>query len=136
MTSPLLQSVARIILPPALLYAAHLLFRGHNLPGGGFVAGLMVAAAFILQAVAVDRRSVRRVAPVRPERLIPLGLALAVLTGVAAQLLGAPFLTTAFGHVEIPFLGEFESSTAFFFDLGVFLVVAGVTLTILMTIEE
>ncbi|MGH7822779.1 MAG: MnhB domain-containing protein [Candidatus Binatia bacterium] len=136
MISPLLQSIARIILPPALLYAAYLLFRGHNFPGGGFVAGLMTAAAVILQYVSQERKDVDSRAPVDARVLIAVGLALAALTGIGAQLFGYPFLTSAFGHVEVPVLGHFESSTAFFFDLGVYFVVAGVTLTILLEIEE
>lgn len=134
MTSLLLSMVARIVLPPALLFAVYLFFRGHNLPGGGFVAGLMTAATIILQYVATGRA--RIYAPVDAQRLIGWGLALATLTGVGALCAGQPFLSSTFGHVEIPFLGHFEASTASLFDLGVFLVVAGVTLTILLAIED
>jgi multicomponent K+:H+ antiporter subunit A len=136
MISPLLQSVARALLPLALLVAMDLLLRGHNLPGGGFVAGLMTAAALILQFVATDRRVAERGLPCRPETLIWLGLACAGGTAVAALLLGYPLLTSAFGHVEVPLLGHFEASTAFGFDLGVYFVVTGVTLAILIAIEE
>lgn len=136
MTSILLQTIARVILPPALVYAAYLLFRGHNLPGGGFCAGLMTAAAIILQYVASERRVVDANAPLRPDGLIALGLALAAATGLGAMLLSFPFLTSTFGHITVPVLGEFESSTAVFFDLGVYFVVTGVTLSILLTIEE
>lgn len=136
MISPLLQSIARVVLPPALLMALYLLFRGHNAPGGGFIAGLLTAAAFVLQFVAGGRASVARVVPFRAERLIVMGLALALLTGVGAQALGAPFLTSTFGAVDLPVLGHLESSTAFCFDLGVYLVVTGVTVHVLLTIEE
>ncbi len=134
MNSPLLTMVARILLPPALLFAAYLFFRGHNLPGGGFVAGLMTAATIILQYVATGRARVY--APVEAQRLIGWGLALAAITGIGALMAGMPFLTSTFGHIEIPLLGHFEASTASLFDLGVFLVVAGVTLTILLAIED
>lgn len=136
MRSILLQTIARIILPPALLYAAYLLFRGHHLPGGGFVAGLMTAAAIILQYVANDRRSVEQIAPVRPEDLIALGLALAAATGLGAMVFSYPFLTSAFTHFEVPILGDFELPSALFFDLGVYFVVTGITLSILLAIEE
>ncbi len=136
MISILLNSVARIILPPALMIAAYLLFRGHNLPGGGFIAGLLTAAAFILQFVAAGRAPIARLLPFRPDLLVALGLALATLTGVGAQLFDYPFLTSTYGHLEVPVLGDFELATAFLFDLGVFLVVAGITLRILLTIEE
>jgi multicomponent K+:H+ antiporter subunit A len=136
MISILLNSVARIILPPALLIAAYLLFRGHNLPGGGFIAGLLTAAAFVLQYVAAGRAQVARVLPVRSDLLIALGLALAALTGIGAQAVGYPFLTSTYGHLDVPGLGEFESSTAFLFDLAVYLVVTGITLRILLAIED
>lgn len=127
MTSLLLSTVARIVLPPSLLVAAFLLLRGHDLPGGGFIAGLMTAGAFILQYVATDRLRAQRALPFRPAPLIPLGLALAAGTGLGAQVLGFPFLTSAVsGHL----------STAVIFDLGVYLVVTGVTLTILLAIED
>ena len=135
MISPLLQSVARILLPPALLLSATLLFRGHQLPGGGFVAGLTTAAAVILQYVAAERRIVERAVPFRPMVLIWVGLALAVATAIAALLLGHPLLTSTFVHVDMPLLGHFELSSTFCFDLGVYLVVTGVTLTILLAIE-
>jgi len=133
-TSLLLWMVSRIILPPALLFAAFLFVRGHNLPGGGFVAGLMTAATIILQYVATGRSKLSE--PVKAGRLIALGLAVATLTGLGALVLGYPFMTSAFGHVEIPIIGHVESSTAVLFDLGVFLVVTGVTLTILLAIED
>jgi multicomponent K+:H+ antiporter subunit A len=134
--SILLNSVARIILPPALLVSAYLLLRGHNYPGGGFIAGLLTAAVFVLQFVAAGRDPIARLLPFRPDVLVALGLAVAALTGVGAQVLGYPFLTSAHGHVDIPLLGHFESSTAVLFDIGVYLVVAGVTLRILLAIEE
>jgi multicomponent K+:H+ antiporter subunit A len=136
MISILLNSVARILLPPALLIAAYMLVRGHQLPGGGFIAGLVTAAAFVLQFVATGRTPVARRLPVRPEVLVALGLALAAVTGLGAQLAGQPFLTSTYGHADVPLLGHFEASTASFFDLGVYLVVTGVTLEILLAIEE
>jgi multicomponent K+:H+ antiporter subunit A len=134
--SILLQAVARMILPPAMLFAAYLLFRGHNFPGGGFIAGVLTGAAVLLQYVASERRTVDGVAPLRPEGLFVAGLALAALTGLGALVVGYPFLTSTFGHVEIPLLGHFESSTAFLFDLGVYFVVTGIVLTILLAIED
>lgn len=136
MRSILLQTIARLLLPPGLVYAAYLLFRGHHLPGGGFVAGLMTAAVIILQYVANDRRSVEESTPLRPEMLIPLGLALTVVTGLGAMLFSYPFLTSAFTHFHVPVLGEFELPSALFFDLGVYFVVTGITVSILLAIEE
>lgn len=136
MKSILLQTIARILLPPGLLYAAYLLFRGHQLPGGGFVAGLMTAAVIVLQYVANDRRSVEASAPMRPEILIPVGLALSAFTGLASMFFSYPFLTSTFTHFHVPVLGEFELASALSFDLGVYFVVAGITVAILLAIEE
>lgn len=136
MRSILLDSVARIILPPALLVSAYLFGRGHYLPGGGFIAGLVTAAAFVLQFVAAGRAQVGRVLPFRPGVLIALGLAVATCTGIGAQLFGFPFLTSTYGAVELPLIGRIEASTAVVFDFGVYLVVTGITLRILLSIEE
>lgn len=136
MKSILLQTIARILMPPALVYAAYILFRGHNFPGGGFCAGLMTAAAVLLHYVARERREVEAYVPFRPDVLIPIGLALAAATGLGAMLFSLPFLTSTFAHAHVPVLGNFESSTALFFDLGVYFVVTGITLSILLAIEE
>ena len=134
--SLMLQTIAKIVLPPAILFAVYLLFRGHNLPGGGFVAGLMTAAAVILQYVAGGRQSAGDTAPFNPVKLIPVGLLFAIGTGVVPMLLGYPFLTSTFTYAEVPLFGEFELASALFFDLAVFFVVTGVTLSILLVIEE
>jgi len=135
-TSILLRSVARIILPLAFLVAAHLLMRGHNLPGGGFVAGLMAASALILQFVATERRTAGSGLPQRPETLIWLGLLLATGTALASLLLGFPLLTHTTFAIDLPVLGHSDIATAMFFDIGVFLVVSGITLAILIAIED
>jgi multicomponent K+:H+ antiporter subunit A len=74
--------------------------------------------------------------PWRPDVFISLGLALAATTGLAAMVFAFPFLTSTFAHIQIPVLGEFESSSALFFDLGVYFVVTGTTLSILLAIED
>jgi multicomponent K+:H+ antiporter subunit A len=134
--SILLRTVVRIIVPPALVYSAYILFRGHNLPGGGFCAGLITAAAIVLQYVARERREVEEMTPFRPDLFIPVGLALALATGLGAMAFAYPFLTSAFAHVDVPVLGGLEWSSALFFDLGVYFVVTGVALSILLAIEE
>lgn len=101
--------------------------RGHNAPGGGFIAGLIIAVAALLARMSGTRTLLN----VAPTRLVPVGLALATLTGLIPLLLGKGFLTSAHGHLEWPLIGEFEWSTAVLFDAGVFLVVVGATLTII-----
>ena len=127
----LLQVVTRLLLPFAVLVALYLLLRGHNLPGGGFIAGLVLAAALVLTRVAgvgpkprLDRM---------PWQLwIAWGLVLALVTGSAAILLGFPYLTSTFGHPVLPVVGEVPLASAALFDLGVFLAVVGATLLAVM----
>lgn len=110
----------------------HYFLRGHNAPGGGFIAGLIVAAAALLARMAQERRLLT----MSPRTLVPLGLLIAFATGAVPMLWGNGFLTSAFGYVTWPFIGEFEWATAALFDLGVFLVVIGATLTIINLLAE
>lgn len=105
----------------------HFFLRGHNAPGGGFIAGLIIAVAALLGRMSGNRRLLT----VPPARLVPIGLLLAVATGIGPMLWGGGFLRSAHGHRELPLLGDTEWSTAVLFDAGVFLVVVGTTLTII-----
>lgn len=132
MHPPIMATLTRLLLPLALLVAVFILLRGHNLPGGGFIAGLITAVALIMQylangAVWTQARLHGNMHPV-----IGAGLLIAVLTGVASALYGYPFLTSSFGHFHWPLLGDFELASAMAFDLGVYLVVVGATLLILI----
>ena len=110
----------------------HFFLRGHNAPGGGFIAGLVVAVAALLVRMAQDRRLFR----LEPRRFIPVGLLLALLTGAVPMFFGDAFLKSAHGHLDWPFVGDFEWATAALFDLGVFFVVVGTTLTIIDLLAE
>lgn len=123
-----LQMLMRPLLPLALAVAAYLFLRGHNLPGGGFVAGLVTAVALILQYLAAGIDFARPRLPQRTPELLALGLALAAGTGAASWLFGRPFLTGAHGHVGLPLVGEVEIASALLFDLGVYLVVVATVL--------
>jgi multicomponent K+:H+ antiporter subunit A len=114
----------------------YLLFRGHNLPGGGFVAGLTMAVALILQYMAGGVRWAEARLDLRPVRLIGLGLATACATGIGAWLFAHPFLTSHTAHVDVPLLGELHLPSAFLFDLGVFLLVVGATALILIALSH
>ena len=98
--------IARLLLPVALVVAMHFFLRGHNEPGGGFVAGLVVAIALLMQYLVAGTRWVEAHASVRPTRWIALGLLLAAATGLGALVFGYPFLTTHTAHVTLPLLGE------------------------------
>ncbi|MDX1605830.1 MAG: hydrogen gas-evolving membrane-bound hydrogenase subunit E, partial [Candidatus Competibacterales bacterium] len=127
----LLRVVARPALPLMLLVAVYIFLRGHNLPGGGFIAGLIAALALVVQYVAGGVTWTRSRLPWDYALLIGIGLLIAVLTGLASWLFGYPFLTSAFTHVHWPVVGDFEVASAIGFDLGVFLTVVGTVLLIL-----
>jgi multicomponent K+:H+ antiporter subunit A len=123
--------IARLLLPIAFLIAAHFLLRGHNEPGGGFVAGLVVAIAYLIQYLVAGTVWVEARTQLRPVRWIALGLLTMTLTGLAAMIMGYPFLTTHTAHVAVPIIGEVHLPSAAIFDVGVFAVVVGSTLLIL-----
>jgi len=128
--------IARLLLPVSLVVAAHFLLRGHNEPGGGFVAGLVVAIAMLTQYIVGGTRWTERHARLNPPRWIGVGLLLAALTGLVAVAAGYPFLTTRTFHATLPLIGDVHLPSATFFDLGVFAVVVGATLLILTALAH
>ncbi len=105
----------------------HEFMRGHNAPGGGFIAGLIIAVAALLTRMATEHGLLT----VRPRLLVPIGLFVALAGGIGPMLIGHPFLKSWHGYVEFPLFGPVELSSALAFDLGVFLVVVGATITII-----
>jgi multicomponent K+:H+ antiporter subunit A len=130
----ILATFARLLLPLALLVSFFIFLRGHNLPGGGFIAGLITAIALIVQYLANGVSWTHTRLPARTHPWIAAGLVIALLTGLASWLFGRPFLTSTFGHLDWPLVGEFELASAMAFDLGVYLVVVGATLLILINL--
>jgi multicomponent K+:H+ antiporter subunit A len=136
-THPMLLVVmARPMLPLALLVSMYIFLRGHNLPGGGFIAGLITSVAILLQYVASGVAWVQPRLPGDYHPLLAAGLLLAGLTGLGSWLFGYPFLTSTFGHFHWPLVGEFELASAMLFDAGVFLTVVGATLLILANLSK
>ncbi|MHB8788374.1 MAG: monovalent cation/H+ antiporter subunit A [Desulfobulbaceae bacterium] len=131
-----LAQTTRFLLPLALLVSAYLFLRGHNAPGGGFIAGLVTAIALILQYMASGIAWTRQQWRLQYHPVIACGVLLAVATGTGSWLFGRPFLTSAFGHVRLPLVGEIELATAMLFDLGVYLSVVGVVMLILATLGK
>jgi multicomponent K+:H+ antiporter subunit A len=128
----IMASLTRLLLPLALLVSVYILLRGHNLPGGGFIAGLITAVALIMQYLANGVAWTHERLPANMHPIIGAGLLIATLTGLASFWFGHPFLTSTFGHVHWPIVGDFELASAMAFDLGVYLVVVGATLLILI----
>ncbi|KAF0137310.1 MAG: multicomponent K+:H+ antiporter subunit A [Xanthobacteraceae bacterium] len=123
----LLVAATRVLLPLSLAVGAYIFLRGHNQPGGGFVAGLVVAIALIMQYIASGYGWAAERMKVDAQAMIGAGIAIAGLTGLAAFAFGRPFLTSTFGYLDWPVVGKFEVASAIAFDLGVFLTVVGVT---------
>ncbi|HBZ04951.1 MAG TPA: monovalent cation/H+ antiporter subunit A, partial [Massilia sp.] len=126
----------RFLLPFMGMIAVYFFMRGHNLPGGGFVAGLIFATALIVQYMVAGTDWVESHLRLRPHRWIGFGLLTACLTGLGAWLFGYPFLTSHTAHLDLPLLGEIHVPSAFVFDLGVFLVVVGTTMLILVALAH
>lgn len=134
MQSLLLATAVRLLLPLLLLFSLFLLLRGHNEPGGGFVGGLVAAAAFVLHALAHGVAGARRVLRVEPRYLVAAGLLTALASGLLSLALGLPFLTGLWSAVPVPVIGH--GGTPLLFDAGVYLVVAGMVLMIVFSLME
>ncbi|UUQ65199.1 monovalent cation/H+ antiporter subunit A [Pseudomonas fuscovaginae UPB0736] len=128
--------LVRLLLPIALVVSMYLFMRGHNQPGGGFVAGLVMSVAFILQYMVAGTQWVEAQMSLRPLRWMGTGLLFATLTGLGAMAFGYPFLTTHTVHLHLPLLGDIHVASALFFDIGVYAVVVGSTLLILTALAH
>lgn len=129
---PLMMRVlARFSLPLALTMGVFIFLRGHNEPGGGFIAGLIIAVALVLLEMSFGQTWVEQRVKLKPTWLAGGGVLIAGATGLGSWLFGYPFLTSSFGHVHIPIIGEVEIASAMLFDLGVLFTVVGSTLMIL-----
>jgi multicomponent K+:H+ antiporter subunit A len=126
----------RFLLPFMCIIAVYFFMRGHNLPGGGFVAGLIFATAVIVQYMVGGTDWVEAHLGLRPHRWIAVGLITACTTGLGAWLFGYPFLTSHTAHLDLPLLGAIHVPSAFVFDLGVFMVVVGTTMLILVALAH
>lgn len=136
MNSQVLKTATRYLLPLLLLYSVYLMIEGHHKPGGGFVGGLMAAAAIALSALAYNVKDARRVLWAEPSQLIGCGLLAIAASGIWGMLQGKPFLTGAW--VSIPIQGDksLDLGTPLLFDAGIYLAVTGAALMILLNLAE
>ncbi|MFN3901953.1 MAG: monovalent cation/H+ antiporter subunit A, partial [Alishewanella aestuarii] len=132
----LLATVAQSILPLALMVSIYIFFRGHNLPGGGFIAGLITAVAIILLYISQGVDWVKARMNIEYQRVVAVGLLIAFMTGLASWLFGRPYLTSWFDYFQLPLFGEIELASAIAFDLGVYVTVVGATLLILASLGK
>ncbi len=122
--------------PVIIVLAVHLFLRGHDQPGGGFAAGIVMSIGFILQYMAGGTRWVEERLRILPVRWIGSGLLVALLVGLASLLFGYPFMTTTFQYLHIPLIGRVPAASALIFDLGVFSLVVGATVLILIALAH
>ena len=134
---PLIMVVAmRLMLPLAMMVAAYIFLRGHNSPGGGFIAGLVASIALLLQYMASGYAWTAQRMRVDYHALIGVGVLIAAATGIAAMVLDYPFLTSAFTYLHWPIVGKFEIASAIAFDVGVFLTVVGAVMLALANLSR
>ncbi len=132
--SPILDAAARMLFHTVLLYSVVLLVVGHDRPGGGFIAGLVAGAAFILIYLAGGSPRLRGAEPAPPELLLGGGVTLAALVGALAWLRGGEFLEAMVLYLDLPVLGTLKIASVFIFDAGVYLVVIGLVLALLSSL--
>jgi multicomponent K+:H+ antiporter subunit A len=128
--------IMALLFPVIGTAAIFLLLRGHDQPGGGFIAGITMAVAFILQYMARGTEWVEARLRILPVRWMGLGLIVACGTGAAAWLFSRPFLTSSFSYAEIPLIGRVPLASALLFDLGVFALVVGATVLMLIALAH
>lgn len=136
MNSVILRTGIRFLMPLLLLFSIFLLFRGHNQSGGGFAGGLVAAAAFALYSLSYGASGARAVIRAQPPLLIGLGLLIALSSAAFPLFFGKPFMTGLWGYITLRGMGRIDIGTPVFFDIGVYLLVTGVVLMIVFTLEE
>lgn len=130
---PILRTVARFAVPITAWVSVVIFMQGHNLPGGGFVAGVLAAAAGAMYLLAFG---LQRAARITWWKISVLGLIISVTTGTVPFLLGRPYMQHAIWHFPLPLIGEYELPTATFFDLGVYLIVLGTLMTVFVELAQ
>jgi multicomponent Na+:H+ antiporter subunit A len=130
--SELMETTARGLFHITLLISVWVTLRGHNSIGGGFAGGLIAATAFVMAYLARGAEPLRRRVRVAPTTLIGIGLAIATATGIAPIVAGSQFLSSDITKVTLPVIGEVKFVTSVIFDLGVYLLVVGSVLLVVI----
>jgi multicomponent K+:H+ antiporter subunit A len=132
----MLSVISQSLLPLALLVSAYIFLRGHNMPGGGFIAGLITSVAIIQQYVAHGVQWIKTRVKLDYQIMIGSGIGIATLSGLGSWAFGYTFLSSWFDYFYLPVIGKFELASAMMFDLGVFLTVVGATMLILANLGQ
>ncbi|MEX1117945.1 MAG: Na+/H+ antiporter subunit B [Terrimicrobiaceae bacterium] len=134
MNSVILNATNRILSGLLIVFSVFLLLRGHNLPGGGFAGGLVASCAFVLQALTFGVASAKKLLVFDPRTLIAVGLIVALISGLPALFEGLPFMTGLWDKTPLPIVGKL--GTPLLFDLGVYIVVGGISCLIVFSLGE
>lgn len=132
----ILRTVVQVVVFIILTFAIYLFFAGHYSPGGGFVAGLVLATAVLLLYLTFDANTVKKGLPVDFKVVAAIGVFLAIMTAILPVFFGQPFLKMSSIAVHFPLIGEKELATVLIFELGVALTVVGVVMTIILSVSE
>ena len=135
MKSVVLNTVTRFLMPLFLVFSLFLLIRGHNEPGGGFIGGLVAAGALLLHALAFGNQAVVQALRLNTRTIFAIGLLLSLSSAFVSLFVGKEFMSGVWVHYNT-FLGHIEFGTPLLFDIGVYFVVIGVVLTIVLTLME
>lgn len=134
MKSIILQTTSKLILPILMIFSFFLLLRGHNEPGGGFIGGLVAASGIIFYTMAFGTKMARILLRVNPFSIIASGLLIAIASAIYSIFFGELFMTGKWTSFALPVIGKV--GTPLIFDIGVYLVVIGITVNIIFTLEE
>ncbi|MFW1735271.1 monovalent cation/H+ antiporter subunit A [Acinetobacter sp. ULE_I001] len=139
--SPLMfRMTASWVLPVALVVSLYIFLRGHNYPGGGFIAGLITSMALVIQYIAMGQDHAEKMLRAQSGRLyeiwIGLGLIIAGISGLASWFWARPFLTSAHVYVESGLFGKFHFASAAGFDLGVYVTVVGAAMLLISVLGD
>lgn len=136
MSSLILRTANGIIFPLTLLFALYMALKGHNMPGGGFIGGLIAAVALVLYRMSHGREAMLRLMPIHPRVLVAFGLALASITSIVPLFFGLPLLTSRAPYVNFGVGDPVHLPTAMWFDIGVLFVVVGVSVGMIVRLGE
>ena len=136
LSSSLFRTAMKLILPLGLLFAAYMFFKGHNEPGGGFIAGLVAAVVLAVYRMAKGPAALKSLLPIKPGVLAATGLLIALVTALTPLAFGLPVLTSYTGAIPLPGADPYHFSTVVFFDLGVLIVVIAVSVGVIHRLTE
>lgn len=136
MNSLILRATARLLISLLLIFSILLLLRGHDSPGGGFAGGLVATTAWALYSLAFGAMATREALKFHPQAILSSGLLLSLISGMFPLLMSKPFLTGLWAGRDFGKIGHVEVGSPLFFDMGVYLVILGVSLNIILSIEE